>query len=112
MEAKMVLGVQIVGVIFGLGMAYLTFLYHKREEYTFNEALFWFTIWLGFIFISLFPDVLYFVQKSLRIVRIFDVLVIGGFMFLMAVNFYLYSVTKKNQKSLEKIVRKVALHKK
>ena len=107
----MVLGVQIVGVLFGLVMAYLTFLYHKRKEYSLNEYIFWTAIWGGFIIISLFPNTLYFVQQSLKIVRIFDVLVIGGFMFLLAGNFYLYTVTKKMEKRMEKVVRKIAIHK-
>jgi len=107
----MVLGVQIVGVLFGLCMAYITFLYHKRKEYSLNESLLWMSIWTAFIFISLFPDVLYFVQKSLRFVRIFDTLVMAGFMFIMASNFYLYHTTKKNKKMIEKIARKVAIKK-
>lgn len=112
MEVKMVLGVQIVGVLFGLFMLYLTFLYHKRDEYSTKEYLFWSFAWIVFVFLSLFPSVLDFVRETLRIVRVFDVLVIGGFMFLMGLNFYLYRLTNKNQKTIEKIVRKIAIKKK
>lgn len=104
----MILGIQIIGVLFGIFMMYLSFIYKKRKEFTFNEWAFWSFLSVVFIFISLFPDVLDPVVKSLNIARTMDLFIILGFMFLIGAMFYTYTVTRRNQKMLEEVVRKIA----
>ena len=105
----MVLGVQIIGVLFGLLMLYWTFLHLKRKEYDSKIYFFWVLMWLGFIFISLFPYALDAFTKPLSTVRTLDLLVILGILFLIGITFHNYLVVMKTQKKVEQVVRKIAI---
>jgi len=107
----MVLGIQIAGFLFGLFMIYYSFLSYKKREFTAKEFSFWLFVWAFFIVITIFPYVLDPVVKSLNFARTFDLLVISGFIFLVALMFYMYTITRKNQKQVEAIVRLVAMRK-
>jgi len=105
----MVVGVQIIGILFGLLMLYWTFLHLKRKEYDTKVYSFWVMIWLGFIAISVFPNILDKLTKPLSIVRTLDLLVILGILFLIGITFHNYLVVMKNEKKIEQVVRKIAL---
>ena len=107
----MVLGIQIAGFLFGLFMIYYSFLNYKRKEFTVRESLFWISLWVVFILFSLFPFILDPVIKPLGFFRAFDFFIMGGFLFLIAAIFYTYTVTRKNQKRLEAVVREMAIKK-
>ena len=108
----MLLGVQIIGVLFGLIMLYITFLHNKRKEFEVSEFLFWTIMWVVFIYITLFPHSLNFAVDSLNFVRTFDFLVVIGFLFVICLGVYNYYISRNNRKRLEPIVRKVALKEK
>ena len=105
----MVLGIQIAGFLFGLFMIYYSFLNYKRREFTVKEFSFWLILWIGFIIVTLFPFVLDPIVKIGGFFRALDVLIISGFLFLIAAVFYNYTITRKNQKKLETIVREIAM---
>ena len=107
----MVLGIQIVGFLFGLFIIYLTFLNYKRKEFTTKEFIFWILLWIIFIVLTLFPFLLDPIVKSFGFFRTLDLLIISGFLFLIATNFYTYTLTRKNQKQLEAVVREIAIKK-
>ena len=104
----MIFGVQIIGLLFGLVMIYLTFLYYKRANYDRTGLIFWLLVWLGFIFLAMFPQTAYGVMEILKIDRTADFFYVSGFLLFSVVLFYVYTVTKKNQKQMEMIVRKIA----
>ncbi len=104
----MFLGIQLIGVLFGIFMLYLTFIHFKRREYTIKEFSFWAILWVTIVYASIFPNTLEFIVNTLSIGRIMDFLVITGFMFLAALFFYMYTLIRANQKKLEDLVRKIA----
>lgn len=106
-----ILGIQIAGFLFGVFMIYYSFLNYKRKEFTAKEFSFWIFIWAVFIIISLFPFLLDPMVKGIGFLRALDLLTIGGFLFLIAAIFYIYTLTRKNQKQLEIIVRETAMKK-
>ena len=105
----MVLGIQIAGFLFGLFMLYYSFLNYKRKEFTIKEFSFWLCVWIIFIAIALFPFLLDPIVKGIGFLRALDLLTISGFLFLIAAIFYTYTIVRKNQKQLEKIVREIAI---
>lgn len=107
-----ILGIQILGVLFGLFMMYYTFLHYKREELTIKEYSFWIVLWILFVVVALFPAILNPIVSSLKVLRRMDFLTILGFMFLTGSMFYVYIIVRSNQKRLEEIVRKIAIKKK
>jgi hypothetical protein len=107
----MVLGIQIVGLLFALFMLYLTFLNKKRKEFETSEYVLWVIFWLIFMYISLFPNTLGFIVASLHISRPLDLLVIVGFLFVILISFYTYTITRMTQNKVENLVRKIAIKK-
>ena len=76
-----------------------------------KEFFFWVVVWVLFIIITLFPFVLDPLSKSLNFARTFDLLIIVGFIGLMLAIFYTYSISKKNKRQIESVVREIALSK-
>jgi len=107
----MMLGIQLMGLIFGLFMIYITFLHFKRNEFTMNEAGFWAILWTAFLVVTLIPQILNPIMEKLSIARTMDLFIILGFMFLITANFYTYGVVRKVQKRTENIVREIAIKK-
>lgn len=106
------LGIQIIGILFGIFMMYYTFLHYKRREFSIREYSFWLILWAVFIVVTLFPAILDPILKTLSIARTLDFFIIIGFLFLIGVTFYTYTIVRKNQKKLEEIVRSMAMKKK
>ena len=105
-----ILGIQILGVLFGLFMFYLTFLHRQRKEFTVKEYAFWAVVWVGFLAFSFFPRSLdFFIEDVLNFSRRIDFFIITGFMFLLGIVFYLYTVLRQTQRKIEKIIRKTAI---
>jgi hypothetical protein len=108
----MVLGIQILGALFGLAMLYFTFLNYKRREFTLTEWGFWTILASLFAIVAIFPALLNPVVESLSLARTMDLFIILGFMFLIAAMFYTYTLVRGTQKKTEEIVRKIALERK
>lgn len=106
-----ILGIQILGILFGFFMMYYTFLQHKRKEFTIKEYSFWFIFWGAFVTITLFPQILDPILSTLNLVRALDFFIIAGFLFLIFIIFYTYTIVRKNQRKLEEVVRNIALKK-
>ncbi|MBS3175834.1 DUF2304 domain-containing protein [Candidatus Woesearchaeota archaeon] len=103
------LGIQIIGIVFGLFMMYLTFLYSKRNELTKNEQALWMLIWLVVIGVALFPQALQTVTETLRFNRTLDLLMVGSIVFVVSISFYTYSIVRKTERKMEELVRKSAI---
>ena len=107
----MVLGIQIAGILFGMFFLYYSFINYKRKEFTAKELVFWIIAWVVFIVIALFPSALDPIVKYGGFFRALDVLIVSGFLFLIASIFYTYTITRKTQKQVETIVRQFAIKK-
>tara|TARA_Y100000034_G_C6814861_1_gene366508 strand:- start:703 stop:1083 length:381 start_codon:yes stop_codon:yes gene_type:complete len=104
------LGIQIVGLVFGMFMLYFTFLHLKRNEFSIIESSAWFLLWFSMIIVTLFPSSLdFFVSKILNLNRNLDFFIISGFLFLVFATFFNYTKTRKNDKKIQKIVSKIAI---
>jgi len=108
----MVLGVQIIGIFFGLAMVYLTFLHRKRNEFSLKEFIAWGAAWIVFLFLTLFPKSIDLIVVKVGFARTLDAYIVMGFIFLIGMMFYIYSIVRINQNRIEEVVRKIALEKK
>jgi hypothetical protein len=107
------LGIQLVGIIFGIIFLYFTFINTKKEELNQFESITWFILWIGLIVISLFPNILNFVVKDvLDISRTLDFFIILGFLVMFAIVFYIFMLTKQTKNKIEKLVRNIAIKEK
>ncbi len=105
----MALELQLIGIFFGIFMIYYTFLHYKRSEFSRQVFSLWMLIWILFIAIVLFPELLRPLVSALNFTRLFDLLTVIGFIFLMVLVFYNFTIVRKNENKIEEVVRKVAL---
>lgn len=75
------------------------------------EIASWLVMWTGTVVIVVFPDLLQDFAKTFSIVRVFDLMVIGGFIVVISLVGSAYIRTKKLEKKLEDLVRRDALKK-
>lgn len=105
----MILGLQIIAVIFALVMVYLALLNYKRGELNGAEIFSWLVIWSFAIFVSVFPELLRTFAKTFLVTRVFDLMVVGGFIVVISMVAAAYVRTRRIEKKLEEFVRRDAI---
>ncbi len=104
------LGIQLIGIFFALLLSYVTFVHFRKKEFTPLEATFWIGLWIIFLFLSIFPAGLdFFIKNWLNFSRRLDFFIILGFLFIIAMIFYVYRTLRRTQRSLENLIQKLAL---
>lgn len=101
--------IQLLGIIFGLGMLYFTYVKFKRQELTNLELFGWCASWILLIIVAIVPSFLDPIIGPLHFYRRLDFFVVVGFFLLFGLGFYNYSALKKMERKLEIIVRKESL---
>lgn len=105
---KMILGIQLVGILFGLIMIYLTYTNYMKKRFSREAFILWMLVWIGAIFIFAVPYVFYGVMELLRIERTADFFVASALIFLTTMSFHMYTKVKYMEEKVELLVRKLA----
>ena len=108
----MLTGIQIIGILFGIFMLYLSFLYYKRKDFLPRDFVTWFIIWISFLAVISLPDTFRLLLQPLYIERLMDLITIAAFIVMFGLIFIAYKISRQNQRKLEEIVRKLALEEK
>ncbi len=106
----MIIGLQIIALIFAFSMVYFALLAFKRGELRKSEIISWVTLWSGAIVVIVFPELLRKFSYTFLVTRVFDLMVIGGFVLVISMVSSVYLRTKKTEKKLEDMVRREALN--
>jgi hypothetical protein len=105
----MIIGLQIIALIFAFSMIYVASLHYRRHELSKIEVVSWTVMWAAAIVIIIFPELLRHFASTFLVTRVFDLMVIGGFILVISLVGSAYVRTKKNEKKLEDLVRREAL---
>jgi len=105
----MVAIIQVIGIIFGIVMIYISYLYFKRKDFSVPDLAVWILIWIGLVVAISFPTTLQFLLQPLSIYRVLDFLMVVAFGIIFIFIFVMYRIIRHVQKDTEKIVRKLAL---
>ncbi len=108
----MIIGLQIIAILFALCMIYFAIHSYKRGELGVIEIVSWIATWLLTIVIVTFPELLRTFAGTFLVTRVFDLMVIGGFILVIGIVSSAYVRTKRLEKKLEDLVRREALKKK
>ncbi len=100
--------VQILGLLIGIFMIYMSFLHLKRKEFGLKDFVFWVIVWIGFLFSLMFSEYLKFLQPF-GFGRPLDFLTVVGLTVILIVVFLMYGIAKRNERGVKEIVRKLAL---
>ncbi|HKB88310.1 MAG TPA: DUF2304 domain-containing protein [Patescibacteria group bacterium] len=104
----MIIGLQIMALLFAFSMTYFAILGFKRGELTKLEIISWLVLWCFAIIVVVFPELLRSFSMTFLVTRVFDLMVIGGFALVISMVGSTYLRTKRNEKKLEDLVRKEA----
>lgn len=105
----MIIGLQVIALLFAFSMIYFAVLGYKRGELNGAEIGSWLVMWIFAIIIIVFPELLRGFAKTFLVTRVFDLMVIGGFILVISIVSSAYIRTKKNEKKVEELVRHLAL---
>lgn len=105
----MIIGLQVTAIIFALIMLYFAYLHYSRGELNKLEIVSWLIIWITTIVIVIFPGLLQTFAQTFAITRVFDLMVVGGFILVITISYKAYVKTKRMERKLEKYVRDDAL---
>jgi hypothetical protein len=107
----MIIGLQIIALIFAFSMIYFVVLHYKRGEISKSEIISWMVMWAAAIVVIVFPELLRTFASTFLVTRVFDLMVIAGFILVISLVTSSYIRTKKLEKKLEEMVRREALKK-
>jgi hypothetical protein len=96
---------QLLAAVFAFFMMYVVRVKSKKHNLPQAEVIGWYTVWILFVVLAIFPNMLLGVAQVLRFGRVFDLLVVGAFMMITSVVMYLYFIVKDLQQKIEKLVR-------
>lgn len=103
---------QIGATLFALFMIYVVTIHKNKTKLSKVEVLFWYAMWVLFIVIALFPNLLLGITHTLHFQRVFDLLLVLALMVITVLVVLSYFMQKENQKKLEDFVRKQAIDEK
>ena len=95
---------QIIGVGIALIALYMSYLYLKRNVFNKLEFIIWFTIWLGFMIVTITPSSFKFLLETFDIIRMMDFIMIVSFIIIYILGFNNYVVGKQNQKKFDLLI--------
>lgn len=104
----MILGLQLIAVIFSLIMIYFAYLHFRRSEINGLEILFWFIAWIGAMFMAIFPEIFRAFSARIAISRAFDLAMVGAFILVIPLVYMAYIRTKRLERKLEELIREDA----
>jgi hypothetical protein len=106
----MIIGLQISALVFSFAMVYFAVIHYKKGTINGVEIFFWVLIWSFTVFAVIFPDLLKTFARTFYFARLFDMMVFGGFVLVIALAAKSYITTKKLEKKLENLIREDALN--
>ena len=74
-----------------------------------KEWIAWSGLAIIFIIFAVFPQILDPITVRLKFFRTLDLMVILGFMFMIVAIFFTYTLSRRNQKNIETIIRSEAI---
>ncbi len=102
-------GIQLIAIVFGVGMAFWTYRAYRRKDLLGPEAAVWFAVWIGLILVSAFPDALRSVVGPLKVARLLDLVMIVGILLLSTMVFLLNGRVRRLERRMVDLVRRLAL---
>lgn len=108
----MILGLQIIGILFSLIMVYVALLHYKKGQLNGMEISSWIIIWVIVILVVIFPEVVRIYANSFAVSRVLDLLIAGAFVVVFVMVSSAYIRVNQLEKRIEELVRKLALKEK
>lgn len=103
------IGIQIISVAFALLAVFFSYTNYRRKDFSGRELFFWLILWISFLLVSLFPQVVSPYVRDLGFSRLMDFVVVVAFLIGFLLLLHNYIVVKRMEKRMEHLVRALAL---
>ena len=100
---------QIIATLFALFMIYVVTIHKRKSRLSSVEVTFWYSMWVLFVVIALFPNLLLGITQTLNFQRVFDLLLVLALMVLTVIVVMGYFTQKASYRKLEDFIRKQAI---
>ena len=100
---------QIFAITFALFMVYLVSIHRRKGILSWSESVGWSLIWLIFIVLALFPQILNGVVGLFHFARVFDLLIVMALMVITFIVIISYFNTKALNQKIELLTRQIAM---
>lgn len=105
----MISSIQVAGVVFVAIMAYFTYEYYFRKDYTRTEYVFWNPLWIPLLMLVLYHFASQSMLQVLSLAMSTHLYAIAGIMLVFIVLFFQHDNIRKNQEMLDKLVQVTAI---
>jgi hypothetical protein len=99
---------QILAACFGLWMIYSLSIHARKKLFGKAEYGLWISVWVLFIVIALFPDLLLGISNRLNFSRVFDLLIVAAFIILTMMVFVSYFQQQELKKKMNDLIQELA----
>lgn len=100
---------QILALIYSIFMIFLSYTSYKRKELDYKEFIFWSSLWVGVLILIVFPGLFLVISMGFKYNRILDIAYNIAFLIIFLIVFQMYKKINILNKSIENIVRQIAL---
>lgn len=100
---------QSIALLFALFMLYVVNIHRRKLRLSKTEQLGWYSLWIAFVGIALFPNLLLGVTSLISFSRVFDLLIVASLMVITTLVVTNYFLQRENNRKLEEIVRLIAI---
>ncbi len=100
---------QSIALLFALFMLYVVNIHRRKLHLSRVEQVGWYSLWVGFVIVSLFPDTLLGVTDLISFSRVFDLLIVAALMIITTLVVTNYFLQRENSRKLEQVIRQFAL---
>jgi len=103
------MALQIISVFFSVSILFFTYIHYKRKDFSTKEMLMWTLVWVSFIGVSIFPQLISPYAQKFGFARLMDFIAIMAFVVLFIILFHNYLMVHRLEKRIEILIRKLAL---
>ena len=105
----MITGIQIIGIVIAVAILYEARALYKETKFKRRDFEIWAAVSLALLFVSLFPGLIDYSLRYLKIRRALDVLLIFSIFGAYVLLFQIYIKIQETERHVTDVVRKVAL---
>ncbi|HET9849715.1 MAG TPA: DUF2304 domain-containing protein [Candidatus Dormibacteraeota bacterium] len=100
---------QVLTLLFGVAMAYLTYVGFRRHQFGIGGLVFWEIVWLALVLVSIVPLPHQPLSRALGAARLLDLAIVVAILIMSTVTYRTYVAVQLMRRRLEELVRTQAL---
>lgn len=101
--------IQVISILFALFMLYVVRIHYRKQHIETLEYWSWTWMWVVFAALATFPESFQGIAQSLRVSRVFDLLVVLAMMILVFLVFQNRMLFMRLEKKIEQITRQQSI---